>query len=162
MPVQTQDYVPAFFAAAYMMKYADKHNIEPVYPDYDFWHTDTVMLSYSIQLKQISDIIDVSLDALRFLNPEYKAGFIPEMGKPMILCFQVKKYWLLSGHENDILGKKLEVVDYHQARANSASTENKIIGVYTVQSGDFLHKIAYEHNCHIEDIRNGITCVMIP
>jgi membrane-bound lytic murein transglycosylase D len=153
MPQQTQDYVPAFIAAAYMMKYADKHNIEPEYPDYDFWHTDTVMLTYTIQLQQISDIIDVPMDALRFLNPMYKAGFIPEMGKPMVLMLPSDKVSTFIKHENDILGRKLEVIDYHQARRNSASTENKVKGVYTVRSGDFLHKIAYEHNCSIEDIR---------
>jgi membrane-bound lytic murein transglycosylase D len=153
MPQQTQDYVPAFIAAAYMMNYADKHNIEPVYPDYDFWHTDTVMLSYTIQLQQISDIIDVPLDALRFLNPMYKADFIPDMGRPIVLMLPSEKVTAFIKHENDILGKKLEVVDYHLARRNSASTENKIKGVYTVRNGDFLHKIAYEHNCSIEDIR---------
>ena len=153
MPQQTQDYLPAFMAAAYMMKYADQHDIEPVYPDYDFWHTDTVMLSYTIQLQQISDIINVPLDALRFLNPMYIAGYIPDMGKPMILMLPSEKVLVFIAHENDILGRKLEVVDYHKARINSASTENKIKGVYTVRNGDFLHKIAYEHNCSIEDIR---------
>ncbi len=153
MPQQTQDYVPAFIAAAYMMNYADKHNIEPVYPDYDFWHTDTVMLSYTIRLQQIADIIDVPLDALRFLNPEYKADYIPEMGRPMVLMLPSEKVLPFIKHENDILGRKVEVVDYHKARINSASTENKILGIYTVQAGDFLHKIAYEHNCSIEDIR---------
>jgi membrane-bound lytic murein transglycosylase D len=153
MPQQTQDYVPAFIAAAYMMNYADKHNIDPVYPDYDFWHTDTVMLNYTIQLQQISDIIDVPLDALRFLNPMYKAGFIPEMGRPMVLMLPSEKVLVFIRHENDILGRKLEVLDYNKARINSASTDNKIKGIYTVRNGDFLHKIAYEHNCSIEDIR---------
>lgn len=153
MPPKTQDYVPAFFAAAYMMKYANMHNIDPVYPDYDFWHTDTVMLSYTIQLQQISAIIDVPLDVLRFLNPMYKAGFIPEMGKAMPLMLPSEKVIAFIRHENDILGKKLEVVDYNLSLKKSSSTENKTMGVYTVQKGDFLHKIAYEHNCSIENIR---------
>ena len=153
MPQQTQDYVPAFIAAAYMLNFADKHNIEPIYPDYDFWHTDTVMLSYTIRLQQISDIIDVPIDALRFLNPQYKADYIPEMGRPMILMLPSEKVLPFIRHENDILGRKVEVMDYHKAKSNSASTENKTKNFYTVHAGDFLHKIAYEHNCSIEDIR---------
>jgi membrane-bound lytic murein transglycosylase D len=154
MPVQTQDYVPAFMAIAYMMNYAALHNIEPVDPDYDFWHTDTVMISYPLQFRQISEIINVPVDALRFLNPMYKSEMIPEMEHPMMLMLPSDKVLAFIRHENDILGKKVELTDYHTVRELSSSTRNKIRDVYIVKNGDFLHKIAFEHGCTIEDIRS--------
>ena len=153
MPQQTQDYVPAFMAAAYMMNYAALHDITPLAPDYDFWSTDSVMISYPIRFSQVSEIIHVPEEALRFLNPMYKAGVIPETGQPMILVLPAEKVLVFLRHENDILGKKVEVIDYNKARVLSVSTANKLKFFYTVQPGDFLHKIAYEHDCTIEDIR---------
>lgn len=153
MPQQTQDYVPAFMAAAYMMNYAALHDITPLAPDYDYWSTDSVMISYPIRFSQVSEIIHVPEEALRFLNPMYKAGVVPETGHPMILVLPADKVLVFLKHENDILGKKVEVIDYNKARVLSVSTANKSKYFYTVQPGDFLHKIAYEHDCTIEDIR---------
>lgn len=153
MPGQTQDYVPAFMAAAYMMQYGAQHDITPLSPDYDFWHTDSVMINYPIQFSQVSAIIAVPVDALRFLNPEYVAGFVPETGHPMILVLPSDKVLTFIRHENDVLGRKVQVIDYLMARKSSVSTENKTGNVYVVKNGDFLHKIAYEHECSIEDLR---------
>lgn len=153
MPQQTQDYVPAFMAAAYMMNYAALHDITPLAPDYDFWSTDSVMISYPIRFSQISEIIHVPEEALRFLNPMYKAGVVPETGHPMILILPADKVLIFLRHENDILGEKVETIDYNKARVLSVSTTNKSKYFYTIQPGDFLHKIAYEHDCTIEDIR---------
>ncbi len=153
MPQQTQDYVPAFMAAAYMMNYAALHDITPLAPDYDFWSADSVMISYPIRFSQVSEIIHVPEEALRFLNPMYKESIVPETGHPMILVLPADKVLVFLRHENDILGKKVEMIDYNKARVLSASTTNKSKFFYTVQPGDFLHKIAYEHDCTIEDIR---------
>jgi membrane-bound lytic murein transglycosylase D len=159
MPKQTQDYVPAFMAAGYVMNYSKEHNIYPQYPIYNFWNTDTVMINHPLDLRQVSEIIGIPVEGLQFLNPEYKTGLIPETGQPMVLQLPSDKVLTFIERENDIIADKVLIEDYHLARKNAAITDGKECILYTVQPGDFLHRIAIAYNCSLEDIKawNGLT-----
>ena len=105
-----------------------------------------------MSFQQINDLIHVSVDTLRFLNPEYKLDVIPEMEEKASLCLPKNKIYEFIEKEPVILGHIREEEDYNSMLINSATTENKIKIIHQVEKGEFLHKIAIQYNCTLENI----------
>lgn len=76
LPKETRGYVPAFIAANYVMTYYKEHNIAPVLATKPLV-TDTVLVSNRVHLQQISDVLDIPMNELRILNPQFRADVIP-------------------------------------------------------------------------------------
>jgi hypothetical protein len=74
LPEQTQNYVPAFIAAIYVMNYAPEHDIKMVPPPYTYSETDTVHIKHSVSFEQIASLTSIPVDALTYLNPVYRLG----------------------------------------------------------------------------------------
>ncbi|MBP3455779.1 MAG: transglycosylase SLT domain-containing protein [Alistipes sp.] len=90
LPPETRGYVPAFIGATYAYAYHALHGIsydEPPMPI----AVDTVMIGRPIHLEQISSTIDVSIDALRMLNPQYKLDIIPATTKQYCLVLPTER-----------------------------------------------------------------------
>lgn len=73
---ETRGYVPMFIAANYVMTYYPKHNISPVLPTKPLV-TDTVMVGKRVHFDQISKVLNIPVDELRVLNPQFRADVIP-------------------------------------------------------------------------------------
>lgn len=73
--------MPIFIAANYVMNYYDQHNICPVEPTVTV-ATDTIMVDKRINLQQVSDILSIPMEELRFMNPQYRQDLIPGNIKP--------------------------------------------------------------------------------
>ncbi|MDE7108925.1 MAG: LysM peptidoglycan-binding domain-containing protein [Muribaculaceae bacterium] len=102
LPAETRGYVPMFIAANYVMNYYPKHNISPVLPVKPLV-MDTIQVGERIHFNQISNVIDIPVEELRILNPQFRADVIP--GTPdspytLILPSQQIHAYLMS--ENDI------------------------------------------------------------
>lgn len=100
---ETRGYVPMFIAANYVMNYYPYHNISPVLPTKPLV-TDTLMLSQRVHFDQISAVLDIPVEELRVLNPQFRADLIP--GRPdkqytLILPSQQCNAYIMS--EDDIL-----------------------------------------------------------
>jgi membrane-bound lytic murein transglycosylase D len=144
LPEQTQNYVPAFFAMNYVMTHAAVHQISPSDTIISYEHIDTIEINYEVKFEQISSILGISMELLRFLNPVYKLDLIPETGKPHTLILPtvyISKY--LQAINKIIGGDSLSLIQIEK---------NKKL-YYTVEKGDFLHKIAIKYNCSPQDIK---------
>lgn len=73
---QTRGYVPMFIAANYVMNYYKEHNISPVLPTRPLV-TDTVGISRRVHFDQISEVLDIPVEEIRILNPQFRADIIP-------------------------------------------------------------------------------------
>lgn len=73
---ETRGYVPMFIAANYVMNYHKDHNISPVLPTKPLV-TDTIMVNNRVHLEQISHVLDIPIDELKVLNPQFRANLIP-------------------------------------------------------------------------------------
>lgn len=73
---ETRGYVPSFIAANYVMTYYPEHNISPVIPTKPLV-TDTLSISERIHFNQISNVLDIPVEELRILNPQFRADLIP-------------------------------------------------------------------------------------
>lgn len=78
LPRETRGYVPAYIAAVYAMTYYKEHGIE-IQPMSKPLHliSDTIMLSKDIHFKQIEEVMNISIEQLREMNPQYKMDMIP-------------------------------------------------------------------------------------
>ena len=76
LPAETRGYVPMFIAANYVMNYYPKHNISPVLATKPLV-TDTVAVTSRLHFNQISNVLDIPVEELRILNPQFRADIIP-------------------------------------------------------------------------------------
>ncbi len=98
---ETRGYVPMFIAANYVMNYYDKHNIGPVLPTKPLV-MDTVHVAERIHFDQISHVLDIPVEELRVLNPQFRADIIPgnnERSYTLILPSRQVQAYLMSEEE---------------------------------------------------------------
>lgn len=84
LPKETKGYVPVFIAANYVMNYYDKHGISPALARRPIL-TDTVTVTDRVHFKQISEVLDIPVEALRILNPQYRQDVVPGNIRPYTL-----------------------------------------------------------------------------
>lgn len=77
LPRETANYVPAFLATMYIYEYKKEHGLEPKKATLTYFETDTVTIKKQINFQQISELLDVSVEQIQFLNPIYKLDIIP-------------------------------------------------------------------------------------
>lgn len=76
LPKETRSYVPLFIAANYVMNFYCEHNLCPVQSDLPL-ATDTIMVDKMLHFEQVSDLLEVDIEQIRALNPQYKRDIIP-------------------------------------------------------------------------------------
>jgi membrane-bound lytic murein transglycosylase D len=145
LPEQTQNYVPAFLAMNYVANYAKEHRISSIAAPYNFEHIDTISINYAISFAQIQDNLKITIDQLRFLNPRYKLDIVPETGSKQLLVLPHNLVSPYVVYENQIQASASKMSIPEHAKLQKTS--------YTVERGDFLHKIAIKYNCSPAEIR---------
>lgn len=81
LPAETRGYVPAFIAANYIMNYYCDHNICPMVTTLPA-KTDTVMVNYDVHLEQVAKVLNLELDEIRALNPQYRKDIVNGSTQP--------------------------------------------------------------------------------
>ncbi|MDE6346133.1 MAG: transglycosylase SLT domain-containing protein [Muribaculaceae bacterium] len=76
LPPETRGYVPGFIAANYAMNYYDKHNISPALARRPII-TDSVYVKKRVHFQQIADVLNIPIEEIRTLNPQYRQDVIP-------------------------------------------------------------------------------------
>jgi membrane-bound lytic murein transglycosylase D len=77
LPKETRNYVPAFLAAAYMMKYYSEYYISPETPRLDFQITRPFKIYDELTFEKISAITGLSISDVKFLNTSFRKDVIP-------------------------------------------------------------------------------------
>lgn len=105
---ETRGYVPAFIAANYVMNYYPEHGISPVLPTKPLV-TDTVGIADRVHFNQISAVLDIPVDELRLLNPQFRADVIPgSPEKPYMLVLPSQQVHAYIVSEVQIKGYEAE------------------------------------------------------
>ena len=81
LPAETRGYVPAFIAANYAMNYFCEHGICPMNTKLPL-QTDTVVVNRDVHFEQIAAVLDIDIEMLRSLNPQYRRDIVPGTSKP--------------------------------------------------------------------------------
>lgn len=105
---ETRGYVPAFIAANYVMNYYPEHGISPVIPTKPLV-TDTVGVAGRVHFNQISEVLDIPVEELRLLNPQFRADLIPgSPEKPYMLILPSQQVHAYIVSEDQIKGHEAE------------------------------------------------------
>lgn len=152
LPRETRGYVPKFIAAAYAYTYHQAHNIEPKATP-DCIATDTVMVNRVMHLGQVASTLNIPIETLRDLNPQYKLDIVPATKRAYSLRLPTRytSEFILNEkaiHEKDSL--------YLKEYLNPANLEKKraegVGYIYTVRSGDNLGLIAKRNRCTVNEL----------
>mgnify|MGYP004462813859 FL=1 len=84
LPKETRGYVPAFIAANYIMNYYCDHNICPMVAELPA-KSDTIMVNRDIHFEQIAKVLNIDIETLKDLNPQYRRNIINGSSKPSSL-----------------------------------------------------------------------------
>lgn len=171
LPRETRGYVPAFIAAAYVMNYAEEHKLKPVPVDFAL-NNDTVVIDEKLHIRQVAEVLNIPVNQLRDLNPQYKADIIPG-GKDYILRLPDNSALAFIDLQDSILNYKDSVFfDPGKMTVNPTSrhytppvmpSDKYTRLYYRVKHGDNLGFISMWYNVRVSDLRywNNIRSNMI-
>jgi len=160
LPRETRGYVPAFIAAAYTMNFYQEHNLNPKYPEIPL-ATDTIIINDNLHLKQVAEVLDIPLKALRDLNPQYKLDIIPAKGTEFGLTLPMEFTGKFIDLQDSIFSYKDSIYfsadnmirNPQRSYYIPPAPTNRDKLVYTVKSGDNLGFIAEWYNVRASEIR---------
>lgn len=178
LPAETRGYVPAFIAANYAMNYYCEHNICPMRSKLPA-KTDTVMVNRNVHLNQVASVLNVDIEMLRTLNPEFRRDIVPGATKPYAIRlpqadatrFIDMQDQIYNYNSHELLNKRdeVEVNDERptyvssrkatrsakQGRARSGRSSAQSV---TVRKGDSLSAIARRNGTTVAKLKklNGI------
>ena len=126
LPRETRGYVPAFIGASYAYAYHRQHGIDRL-----------------MHLGQIASTIDIPIETLRQLNPQYKLDIIPATTKPYTLVLPQRNITQYIANEPAIFAKDSAYLKEYINPANIDKKRQERSGtVYVVKKGDTLGAIA--------------------
>lgn len=154
LPKETQGYVPAFLATMYVYEFHKEHGFQPQEFAYKPILTDTILVKQNITFKQLSDLLDMSLGELQFLNPSYKRDFVPfQTDKKHFIRLPLDKIAVMTS--NEALIYSYVTSDFAKAEQPSEQMEVYVeeVKYYTVRKGDNLGKIANKYNVSVSNLK---------
>ena len=153
LPSETAGYLPAFLATMYLFEYAPQHGFDVSRHKMPLIKTDTVQIKNRISLKQVSEVIDIDLATLEFLNPSYKLGIIPVIkNKNYVLRLPIETIGAFVSNEEQIYAyAQTEFDRLEKPLPKFYKLDTKIR--YKVQPGDYLGKIANKFRVKISQIK---------
>lgn len=178
LPTETRGYVPAFIAANYIMNYYCEHNICPMLTTLPT-QSDTIMLYQNVHFEQVANVLGISIEELRSLNPQYRRDVVTGYTEPTDLRLPMEYIAQYIANEDSILAYNVdqlmkrdmvEVNDnapaYRSTRkAGTTSKKGKSSKKSTkkkrsrgsrsvsIKSGDTLEKIAKRHGTTVAKLR---------
>lgn len=152
LPRETRGYVPKFIAATYAYNYHKLHGVEAGTTP-ECISIDTVMVHRTMHLGQVASTLNIPLETLRMLNPQYKIDIIPAARKPYALRLPTRYTTEFIEHQDSIYAKDSAYLKEYINPANLEKKRAEGVGyTYTVRKGDNLGLIAKRNRCTVKDI----------
>lgn len=179
LPRETQGYVPAFLATMYIFEYHKEHGITPNKAIVNHLATDTIAIKKKMSFKQLSDLLDIPVSQLEFLNPSYKMKVVPYVtNQTNFITLPKDKVAVFTSNED----KMYAYVDYEESKREKQYTPKPRVRIvkdsigieqkveeavaevesskvltktkyHTVRRGDVLGDIAKKYDVSIADIK---------
>lgn len=151
LPVQTQNYVPAFIATVYAMNYHKIHEIAVKPAGFNIL-TDIIPVNKKISLSSIAKAADVDVNELLILNPSYKKQIINGTNLiPMALVIPSVTNSAYSSLYDLFNGKSDEVLPIPVFSDLKNSVNQAII--HKVRKGQNLNNIADLYGLEVQDLK---------
>lgn len=177
LPRETRGYVPAFIAANYVMTYHKRYGINPTVVK-NRLVTDTVQVNDRIHFNQIAGVIDIPIDEIRMLNPQFRKDIIPGDHHTYSLVLPLQKSYsyvvsedAIKNFDAELYARRLYVepgeirTDANKIAANdqsqnsdsnaeiSADVGQTVKQIHKVSRGESLREIAKHYGVSSTDIK---------
>jgi membrane-bound lytic murein transglycosylase D len=160
LPRETRGYIPQYVAATYAMNFYREHNITPIQIDMPM-AIDTIMVSRDIHLQQIAAVLDLPLEELRALNPQYRTGLVPGKSKPCSITLPIDRLGdfidltdTITGYMKDqYLTRVSQKSTPHQSAYIPPDIKGKTKLIYVVKDGDNLGFISEWYDVGLSELR---------
>lgn len=141
LPSQTQHYIPAFIAVAYLMNFYDYYGIVPSYVEPPSDDVIRVACNSNHNLKAISEVLQISISDMRKLNPALLSEEMPQNVPVVHLKLPTETAYAFLEKEAEIL----ELSAKYKAELREQ--------IYIVKKGDSLPAIANRHGCSVSELK---------
>ena len=141
---ETRNYIPTFIAVNYAMEFAEEHDIQSQNPKINLSDTDTIVIAQQVDISTLSKMLCLNTETLKYFNPLIKKDIFPK--NSIIVLPSYAKNDFLNNKENNYAF--IDAVDSKEILIN----EKRLL--YTVEQGDYLGRIAKEHDVKIYEIKN--------
>ena len=155
LPLETRSYVPLYMGATYAFAYHKAHGVDYPLPDMPL-AVDTIMINRPLHLEQVSSTIDISLELLQILNPEYILSIIPATTKSYPLTLPVEYISQYIANEELINSKDTTYLKEYVIHANldKKKLEAPPAKYHTVKRGETLGGIARKYGRTVKQLMN--------
>ncbi len=154
LPDETRGYVPSFIAVTYAYAYHKQHGIE--IPEYSLpIAVDTVSVRRLVHLEQVATTLDIPIETLRALNPQYIKDIVPALDNPYPIVLPQHHTTNYIGRAEEIHVKDSLYLAEYLNPANIDATRRILTSsgtVHRVKSGETLGHIAGKYGVKISDI----------
>jgi membrane-bound lytic murein transglycosylase D len=81
LPRETANYVPAFIAASYLVRYFEEHGLEQEYPSLDLQLTETISIYQEVTFDEVAEATGTPKEIIATLNPGFPREMVPASTK---------------------------------------------------------------------------------
>lgn len=170
LPHETRMYVPLFIASNYVFGYAGEHSICPDTIHADRMLTDTIVISDRMHLRQVAEVLDIPIEDLRYLNPQYTRDVLPG-NKEYRLCLPMEQTTTFISQQDSILAYNAKQLIYDRRAEIDMAQKTSVAGgymvngkmYYKIKQGDNLGSIAKKFHVTVSQLQkwNGLTSTNI-
>jgi len=162
LPAETRGYVPIFIAANYSTHYAAQHNICKAKVNMPVI-TDTIMIKEKVHFEQISQVLNIPIEQIKLLNPQYKKNYIPGNIKPYALCLPLnyangfyEKYDEIVKHNADtLINNRRDETEILTITKPVTTTVRGQVKYHTVKKGQTLGYIAAKYGTSVTKLKKA-------
>ena len=162
LPRETRGYIPVFIAASYMMHYAKEHKLLAAEPKFKTT-TDTVEVHNYLNFEQLAAVMNISVEELRQLNPQYRRDIIPARpDKPFLLKLPTEKISAFIDNQIQIFAynrdkyfpnnQLVPLKGRRSVKGSSADGWKEI--THLVKAGENLSTVAGKYKVSIAELRD--------
>lgn len=154
---QTRQYVPLYMGATYAFAYHKAHGIDVPVPPMPL-AVDTIMINRPMHLEQVSSTINIDIEVLKMLNPQYLVNIIPATSKQYALTLPVENICEYLEHEQEIHAKDSLYLKEYIVHANLDAKRKETPQVttkpkyHTVAKGETLGTIARKYGVTVKQL----------
>ena len=169
LPKETRGYLPIFIAASYAMNYADIHGICPA-TNLHYPITDTIVTTHRQHLQQIAANLDITIEELRRLNPQYARDIVPG-AKEYAICLPIElsgayidqQDSILAYQAKELIHNRRAEIDLMQKTGLNGGYSVNGVTYYKIKEGDTLGGIAAKFHVSVKRLKafNGLTSDLI-
>jgi membrane-bound lytic murein transglycosylase D len=166
LPKETRAYVPAYIAAMYSMTYYKEHNLTPAYINIPPV-SDSIMINQDLNLLQVSEVMNIPIEELRSINPQYRRDIIPGSSKLYPLRVPTQMATQFIALSDSIFNYKKDEYLSHAYRSRTPAGVTKsvtnIAGKekinHRIGTGETLGVIAQKYKVRVSDLQawNGLS-----